>query len=76
MSQNNNHCPSRPRQCCCFSYAVLCFLFLVFAFAVGLILGAALYSIILPVLAAAIAFAAAVLVGIIALLIYRCRRSA
>ena len=70
----NNGC-ARPRSGCCgFSYAVLCFLCLVFALALGLILGAVFYETILPVLAAVIAFAAAILVGIIALLIWRWRR--
>lgn len=62
--------------CCGFSYGVLCFLILVFALALGLILGAVFYETLLPVLSAVIAFAAAILVAIIALLIYRYRRNA
>ena len=70
-------CASNTRACCRGHFhRVLCFLFLVFVLALGLILGAVFYTILLPVLAAVIAFAAAVLVLILALLIYRCRRGA
>lgn len=55
-------------------YGALAFLGLVFAFALGLILGAVFSAVLLPVIAALIAFAAAVLVSIIAVLIFRRRR--
>lgn len=75
ISQNNNNGVRATRGCCGFSYGVLCFLILVFAFALGLILGAVFFETLLPVLASIIAFAAAVLVIIVALLIYRYRRN-
>lgn len=73
---NNANAAARLRASYGFSYRVLAFLVLVFALAVGLILGAVLSASLLPVLPALIAFAAAVLVGIIAVLIYRWRRGA
>ena len=76
VNSTNNENQSCQRSCCCAtSNRVLCFLVLVFVFAVGVILGAAFYSMILPVLASVIAFAAAVLVVIVALLICRRRRN-
>ena len=66
--QNPNRCTVR--RCCQYVGAALCFLVLVLAFTVGLILGAVFYESILPALAAVIAFAAAILAIVIALLIY------
>ena len=76
QENERNVCPRRENRCCRIPYCVICFLVLVFFFALGAILGAVYYETIVPVLASLIAFTAAVLVIIIALLLYRhCRRS-
>jgi len=61
------------RSCLC-SGGALCFFAFLFAFAVGLLLGAIYYETILPVIAAVIAFAAAIAAVIIALIFFWCRR--
>ena len=67
--QNPNTC--RPyRRCCNYTGAAIGFLIIVLTLAIGVIVGAVNAEAIVPVLAAVIAFAAAVLVIIIALLIY------
>ena len=72
-NQNNNGCGRRAGGSR-ISKCMIGFLVVVLAFAVGLILGAVFYETFLPVLASVIAFAAAVLVVIIALLIFWHRR--
>lgn len=73
--QDANSC--RRRSICCFCPAsVIGFFVLLFALALGLVLGAIYYETILPAMAAIIAFAAAIAAGIIGLLIYCwCKRS-
>lgn len=67
--QNPN--ASRPyRRCSNYTGAAIGFLSIVLTFAIGVIIGASFFEMILPVLAAVIAFAAAVLVLLVALLIY------
>lgn len=69
---NNDSCCCRPGRCL---WGAVCFLVLVFALGIGLILGAVYYETVLPALSALIAFTAAIAVIIIALLIFnRCRR--
>lgn len=70
MNCQNQTCCRPARRNRFYAGGALCFLILVFAFAVGLIVGAVNYETILPVLAAVIAFAAAILVAIVALLIF------
>ena len=67
--QNPNTCRTY-RRCSNYTGAAIGFLTIVFAFAIGVIIGANFYETFLPVLAAVVAFAAAILVLIIALLIY------
>lgn len=68
----NNCCTRQKRSCRCgIPGVVICFLALLFFIAVALVVGAVLYETILPVAPAFIAFAAALLAVIIALLIYR-----
>lgn len=70
-------CPESNRpylSCCRGSRAAICFLVLLIALALGLILGAVFSESILPALAAVIVFAAALLAVAIALVIYWCRR--
>ena len=60
---------------CCFSLdGAICFFGFLIALALGLILGAIFYETILPALAAIIAFGAALLAVVIALLVFRSRR--
>ena len=66
----NASCSRGGRTCSPYLGGTICFLAFVFAFTVGLIVGAFAYETFLPVIAAVIAFAAATLVVIIALLIY------
>lgn len=72
MCQNQQTCGYRG-----WGYAVRCvdlavaFLAFLFALALGVVLGAAYVQTFAPVLAAVIVFAAVMLVGVIALLIYR-----
>ncbi len=63
--------PNRPRRCGFFSpIGALCFLALVLLLTIGLAVGAFYSAQITPVLPAIIAFGAAILVIIVALLIY------
>lgn len=73
-SSENNCCErqERRRSCCCsVPGTAICFLVLLVFVAVALMAGAVLYETILPVIPAIIAFAAALLAVIVALLIYR-----
>lgn len=72
MNIQENGCPCRPA-CFC-PQRVIWFFVLLFAVALGLILGAIFSGVILSALAAVIVFAAVMLAVIIGLLIYgRCR---
>jgi len=75
MSCQNNSCCTRTYQRTggCLMYAIG-FLAILLAFAVGLILGAFYYEMLLPAISAIIAFAAAIAAILIALLIFRSRR--
>lgn len=70
MSQNCQNGLYQRRVLTCLDWVIAFFAWL-FALTLGVILGAALYGTFLPVLATVIVFAVVMLVGIIALLIYR-----
>lgn len=74
--QNSNYNRTSRRCIPCLS-SVIGFLAVLLAFAIGLILGALFFTVILPALAAVIVFAVVIAVIIIALLIYwyRCGRN-
>lgn len=71
MNNCSNSCRINPcRRSNLYAGGALCFLALVLLFTIGLIVGAVNYETFLPVLAAVIAFAAAIAAIMIALLIY------